>query len=138
MYDAHAHARLLELSREIKESQEEFNELFAEFRKGCEHDVVIQGEWTTDDRCIRICTICGLEEDGLYDDMDFAQGHTELSSLHPSRVIHKIPRQELEKYRSLQPFTIMNYRPQDGVARIMAKALVHAQNELQNYKHGRE
>lgn len=135
MYDAHARARILTLAQEIKDLQAEYDELFAEFRKGCEHDVVVQGEWTSDDRCIRICTICGLEEEGWYDDEIFAQGHKVLASLHPSRVIHKIPREGLEKYRTLQQFTFVNPNPEDRTADVMGKALEHAQRELQSYKH---
>jgi hypothetical protein len=108
MWHANVRNRILEIEKQVPLLEAEKMRLYAELQKGCGHETIVQGDfWSTDERCIRICTICGLEENGWYDDMDFAQGHTHLKDT-VLRTVHKIPRENLARFRPLRELTTVS------------------------------
>lgn len=81
--------------------------LYSELRQGCAHEIILEAVvGTTQDQShvTRVCTICGLHEDGTIDDVDVAHGFNKLvKSLPILRTIFPVQALDLERYQKLQP-----------------------------------
>jgi hypothetical protein len=109
--------------------------LFNTLQLICGHPVVAEHDRGANNYSVRICTECTLREEAWVDEAGMSSGFEKLVGAE-NRTIKQVSMAEIAQYETLQDD---NQKPaaEDGVAVVMKKTLLLAQDQLGNYKKDR-